>query len=240
MLLVFSVASDLPLELSLAYALVILLPVWFASTSLRLTELQGVLLLTTGLLAISLIIATYIVIDDVASWWQEWLDIMLEKAVPPEQALHYREVLEPASGLINAMMVAGLMLNIVLSVMCARWWQSKLFNPGAFRKEFYALRLPVFILPVSGIMVVLVFTLSDSLHGMFRDILILLMFMYLIQGISSVHRNVDKYKLSTAWLVSMYILLFVLPQMGLFIACLGVTDVYLCWRKGKTGAGIES
>lgn len=239
-LLVFSVISDMPLELSLIYTLVILLPVWIVSTSLRLTELQGVLLLTAGLLAISLIITTYVVIGDVANWWQEWLGLMLEKTVSPEQATQYREVLGPAAQWVNAMMIAGLMLNIVMSVLCARWWQSKLFNPGAFRKEFYALRLPVFILPVSGIIAVLVFAITGPLQGMFRDILVLLLFMYLVQGISSVHRNVDKYKISSAWLVSMYILLIVLPQMGLFIACLGVTDVYLCWRKGKKGAGFES
>ena len=69
--------------------------------------------------------------------------------------------------------------------------------------------------------------------------MVVLMFMYLIQGISSVHRNVDKLKLSTAWVVSMYCLLMLLPQMALFIACLGMTDVYVGWRRGKIGSKNE-
>lgn len=237
---VFSVVVGLPLQLSLAYALVIWLPVWFSSTALRLSERQGLLLLTVGLLAVSLIVAAYIIIGDVATWWQQWLDVMLEKAVPPERIDQYKEVLEPAAAMVNAMMVAGLMLNIVMSVLCARWWQSRLFNPGVFQKEFYALRLPPAILPASAMIVLLVFTLGEPWRDMFRDIMVILMFMYLIQGISSVHRNVDKLKLSTAWIVSMYCLLILVPQMGLLIACLGMTDVYVVWRRKKYGSENES
>jgi Predicted membrane protein (DUF2232) len=237
---VFSVVAGLPLQLSLAYALVIWLPVWFSSTALRQSERQGILIITVGLLAASLIVAIYIIIGDVSSWWQQWLDVMLEKALPPERIGQYKEVLEPAAAMVNAMMIAGLMLNVVMSVLCARWWQSRLFNPGVFQKEFYALRLPSAILPVSAMIVLLVFTLAEPWRGMFRDIMVILMFMYLIQGISSVHRNVDKLNLSTAWIVSMYCLLLLLPQMGLFIACLGMTDVYVDWRRKKIGSENES
>ena len=239
-LLFLSLLAGLPASLSLAYALVIWLPVWLSSTSLRLSEMQGLLLLTVGMLVISLILATYIVVDDVTGWWQEWLDIMLEKLVPPDQLVRYQEALKPASDLINAMMAVGLMLNILMSVLCGRWWQSRLFNQGAFRKEFYALRLPAVILLVSAFVVVLMFVVTEQWQGMLRDILIVMIFMYLIQGISSVHRSVDKYKLSTGWLVAMYVLLILLPHMGLFIACLGMTDVYMSWRRKNNGAGIES
>jgi len=237
---VFSVVVDLPLQLSLVYALVIWLPVWFSSTVLRLCEKQGLLILAVGLLATSLIVAIYITIGDVAGMWQQWLGVMLEKTVPAESIDQYKEILEPAASMVNAMMLAGLMLNILMSVLCARWWQSRLFNPGAFQKEFHALRLPSAILPVSAMIVLLVLTLTEPWRDMFRDIMVILMFMYLIQGISSVHRNVDMLKLSTAWIVSMYCLLVLMPQMGLFIACLGMTDVYVDWRRKRRGSGNES
>lgn len=237
---VFSLIAGLSLQLSLAYALVIWLPVWFAASVLRLTEQQGLLLLAVGLLAVSLIAAIYLSIGDVTAWWQKWLDVMLETAVPPEQVDRYREMFEPAVAMLNAMMVVGLVLNIVMATLCARWWQSKLFNPGAFRQEFHALRLPSVVLIVSAIVVILAFVLAEPLRDMFRDIMIVMLFMYMIQGISAVHRYVDKLKLSTAWLVSMYCLLVLMPQMGLFIACLGVTDVYVTWRRKKIGSENES
>lgn len=236
----FSLLANLPLELVFAFGLVVWLPVWFASFVLRFCERQGLLLLVVGILAMTLIVAIYLVIGDVAGWWDQWLAIMLEKTVPPENIAEYKAVLEPAIEMINAMMIAGFMLNIVMSVLCGRWWQSTLFNPGAFQKEFYALRLPAEILPVSALIVLLVISLAEPWQDLFRDIMVVLMFMYLIQGISSVHRNVDKFKLSTAWIVAMYCLLILLPQMALFIACLGMTDIYIDWHRRKIDSKNES
>ena len=238
-LVTFALLAKLPIELVFAYALVIWLPVWSAAMVLRYCERQGLLLLAAGLLATALIVALYLIIGDVSGWWEQWLAIMLEKTLPPEEIDQYKEVLAPAVGMVNAMMIAGFMLNVVMSVLCGRWWQSRLFNPGAFQKEFYALNLPSQILPVSGLIVLLVIVLAEPWQDLFRDIMVVLMFMYLIQGISSVHRNVDKLKLSTAWIVSMYCLLLLLPQMALFIACLGMTDVYVGWRRGKIGSKNE-
>ena len=238
-LVAFALLAKLPIELVFAYALVIWIPVWSAAMVLRFCERQGLLLLAVGLLATALIVAIYLILGDVSGWWQQWLTIMLEKTVSPEEIDQYKEVLAPAVGMVNAMMIAGFMLNVVMSVLCGRWWQSRLFNPGAFQKEFYALTLPSQILPVSALIVLLVMVLAEPWQDLFRDIMVVLMFMYLIQGISSVHRNVDKLKLSTAWIVSMYCLLILLPQMALFIACLGMTDVYVGWRRGKIGSKNE-
>lgn len=235
-LFAFLLIANLPLQLGLAYALIVWLPVWLGAAVLRYYEQQGFLLLVVSLLVAMLIAATYIMVDDVSAWWQQWLFSMLEKTVPAENIDEYKTILEPAASMVNAMMMAGLMLNIVMSVLCGRWWQSKLFNSGAFQKEFYALRLPSGILPVSAITVLLVFILAEPLRDFFRDVVVVLMFVYLLQGISAVHRNVDKFKLSMAWIVSMYCLLILLPQMALFIACLGMTDVYVGWRRRKVGS----
>lgn len=236
-LCVFFAVANLPQQVCIAFALVIWLPVWLASTALRLSEEQGIFICTVALLIVSLIVASYVTIDDVANWWQQWFDLMLEEAAPPERLDQYKDVLKAGAAMINSMMATAFMLNIILAVFCARWWQSRLFNPGGFQKEFYALRLPPVILPVSGIIMLLVFTLGEPWQSMLRDITVILMFVYLIQGISSVHRNVDKFKLSTAWLISMYCLLVLIPHMGLLIACLGMTDVYINWRRGKEGSG---
>jgi predicted membrane protein DUF2232 len=234
-LYVFFVAAELTPQLSVAYALVIWLPVWFASTALRLSEQQGLFICAVSLLVVSLIVATYAVLGDVNAWWQQWLIPMLEKTLPPERLDQYKEVLKAGAPMINAMMAAALFLNIIMTVFCSRWWQSRLFNLGAFQEEFFALRLPSVILPVSGVIMLLVFTVSDPWLSMLRDTTVILMFMYLIQGISAVHRNVDKLKLSTGWLITMYCLLVLIPHMGLLIACLGMTDVYIEWRRKNQG-----
>lgn len=239
-LIAFSMLANLPVQLSFAYALVIWLPVWFGAVALRLSEQQGVLVIAIGMLAASLIAASYITLGDVSAWWQQWLSLMLDKTMTTEEAGEFKKLLEPAVSMINAMMIAGFMLNIILSVLFGRWWQSRLFNEGAFQSEFYALRLPALILPISSVIVLLVFTLAEPWRDLFRDIMVILMFMYLIQGIVAVHKNVDKFKLSIGWVVSMYCLLVLVPHMALLIACLGMTDIYIGWRKEKIPPENES
>lgn len=237
---VFSIFTGLPVQLSLVYALLVWLPVWVASGVLRLTERQGILLAATGFTGTALVLAMYLIVDDVAAWWRLWLDIMLDKTFPPDRAGQYKAVLEPAMPMLNAIMIAGLMLNIFMSVLLARWWQSRLFNPGAFQKEFHALRLPPALLMAGVVIIALVFSVGAPWHEMSRDILVIIMFMYLIQGIASVHRSVARFGLSSGWLVSMYCLLALLPEMRLFIAGLGMTDSYVNWRRSRINSKTKS
>lgn len=237
---IFFMVAGLSPQFSLAYALVIWLPVWFGASVLRLSEEQGILICTVGFLVISLIVAAYIMIDDVASWWQQWFELMLDEAVSAEQLEQYKSVLEGSAAMINSAMATALMLNILMAVFCARWWQSRLFNSGAFRKEFHTLRLPAGILVVSGIVTLMVFAVGEPWQSMFKDVAVILMFVYVIQGVSSVHRNVDKLELSAAWVVLMYCLLVFVPHMGLLIACLGMMDVYISWRRKKESSESES
>ena len=132
------------------------------------------------------------------------------------------------------------MMNMIMSVLFARWWQSRLFNLGGFRKEFYRLRIPTIILPVFIIILVLALTVNEPWQDMFKDILIVSVFMYLIQGISFAHRTVDKLKLSVGWLVFLYCLLMLVPQMGLIIACFGIVDVFSNWISKNQDSEKES
>lgn len=239
-LLLFSLVAGMPYQLAIGYALGIWLPVSICAVVLRWTESQGITLMTAGILAMVFIVSMYLLLQDVAGWWLEWFEVMLEKNVPQQELARYQEALEPAAALFNAIISVGVMLNIMMSVLLARWWQSRLFNAGAFREEFFALRLPSLILPVSGLVVLLTFVTEQPLQGMIRDILFIMIFMYLVQGVSAVHRVVEKYGLSSGWLVMMYCMLLLIPQIGILIACLGMTDVYINWRKKNEPPGTES
>ena len=238
-LILFCILANLPFQLAVAYALAVWLPVCAVAIVLRVTEAQGIALFVAGIMAACLIVSLYLMVDDVSGLWKNWFMTMLEKNVPDADMNVYEEALDSAAVIFNAIMAVGLMLNIVSSVLLARWWQSNLFNKGAFREEFYALRLPILVLPVSGLLVLLTFIASDSLQAISRDWLILMLFMYVIQGVSAVHRVIDQYKLSVAWLVAVYCLLILLPYITLLIACLGMTDVYLDWQK-KQRSGRET
>lgn len=239
-LLLASLLAGLPYQLCIGYALGIWLPVSLTAMVLRWTESQGLALLASGLIATLVIVAMYVLVDDVAGWWRSWIEVMLEKNVSAQELVQYQQALQPASVLFNAIVSVGVMLNIFTSLLLARWWQSNLFNKGAFRKEFYALRLPPLVLAVSGLLVILTLFSTESLQGMCRDILFVMIFMYLVQGVSAVHRVVEKYGLSGAWLIAMYCMLLLVPQIGVLIACLGMTDVYINWRRKNEISGPDS
>lgn len=232
-LTVFALLSGLSWLISVGFLVAVWLPIWCVASVLRLSESQGAALFIAGFITCLLVIAFYLRLDDVSLWWYQWFLNILERTAPAETLTIYQQALKPFSVLLNAIMNVGFMLNVFSAVLLARWWQSGLFNPGAFKKEFHALCLPTLVLPVSAIALLLVTITEASLQYAIRDMLFVLMFMYLIQGISAVHRNVARYELSKVWLISMYLFLLLLPQLGLLIALLGMVDIYLQWRVKK-------
>ena len=134
--------AGLPGQPGLMVALVVWLPVWAGATALRLTGRQGLLLLALVTLAALFVVAVYLLVGDAAAFWRQWLDGMLDKALPPARVADYKAALAPALPLFTALLAAAWVLNSFAAVLLARWWQARLFNPGAFQAEFHALRLP--------------------------------------------------------------------------------------------------
>ena len=220
------------IERSIQEVLIIWLPILLLSAILRFSQRQGTLVSLAGLGTIIF----YITIGDLSEWWQEGLSIAFEQALPPEQLEMYEPIFNSMTKLMNTLAV----FYMLIAILFARWWQSRLFNPGGFRKEFYALRIPKAVLPIFILTVVLVFTVDGSKQIMFMNILVVFVFMYLIQGLSFAHRSVDKLKLSVSWLIILYCLLMFVPHMGLIIACLGIVDTLTEWHNKKRGSEKES
>ncbi len=223
----FTLAAGIQSQLAIAIALGVWLPVAFCATVLRMTESQGRLVLAAGICGMLYVLLMHILIEDVAGWWKGWLDLWIAQAVDAARRSEYQDIMAHAAPLMTAMTGAGLMISLVTTIMAARWWQSLLFNPGGFRREFYALALPrSLMLAVLAGLGLLVAGQAEP-GSLALDLLILLMFLYLFQGLAVIHRTVAGRKLAQGWLVGMYLLLLILPQALLFVACLGMVD---SWR----------
>lgn len=211
---------------------IIWLPILFLSGILRSSENQGSLIFFAGLATIIF----YLIIGDLSVWWNEGLRVAFEQALPPENLSEYQKIFDSMAKLMNTLV----MFYISMTILFARWWQSRLFNPGGFRKEFYALRVPKIVLPIFVVIVILAFISGDLRQDIFRDVLVVLIFMYLIQGLSFAHRTIDKLKLSVSWLIILYCLLMFVPQMGLIISCFGIVDTFSEWHNKNRGSNKES
>lgn len=212
---------------ALAFAVSIWLPVWMGATALRRSESQAVVVLVGAMLAAFFAAAMYVAVPDVSGWWRGWVDVWLAQALPPGEVARYEEALTVAAPLLNVMMAVATMLNMVAAVLVARAWQAALYNPGGFRGEFHALRLPrLLVVPMAlaGIGVVL---LDGAGLQLARDLLVVGLVAFLFHGVAAVHRTIAARDLNHGWLVGMYVLMLLLPQMMLFVACIGIADAWM-------------
>ncbi|MFQ5660935.1 MAG: DUF2232 domain-containing protein [Gammaproteobacteria bacterium] len=231
MTLLLTLLMHITPPVALAFALGIWAPIWCCSMVLRKTESQGLLVLTCGAAGMLFIVLMYAFMGDVPAWWKTWLDAWIESSFTAGRADEYKQIFAAAVPLMNAMMASGIVISLVLTTLIARWWQALLINPGLFKKEFYALRIPRVLCYPTSVGVIILLLNSDLQHSMLRDLLIVMVFLYMFQGVSAIHRIVSWRKLSLAWLVGMYGLLLLLPQMVLIIACIGMADSWLAGGK---------
>lgn len=214
-----------------AFAVSVWAPVWLCAVILRLTQSQGLLVMAAGTLGAVFVVLMHLMVDDVTGWWKSWFQAWVQNHMSPDAASRYQSLFDSAMPMMNAMMASGVVISLILTVILARWWQAVLYNPGGFRKEFYQLRLPRYLAAATFAAAILSLVDIGLDKGLFRDLLVILVFLYLFQGVAAVHRAVSARGMSSGWLAGMYVLLLLLPQTVLFIACIGMVDAWMGGRK---------
>lgn len=225
--LVFVLVAGASPYIVLALAVGIWLPIWACAGVLKLTESQGNLLVTAAVFGLVYILLTHMLLGDVTEWWRSWLQLWVEQMADPSRRENLDELVGAAAPLMNAMTAGGLFVSLVSTILVARWWQAHLFNKGGFRQEFHALQLPRTLVFVVAADMVYMLASGAQKGSVAMDIMLLLMFVYLFQGIAGMHRLVASKNLSRGWLTGMYLFMFLLPQTILVIACVGMVDSWL-------------
>ena len=214
-----------------AFMISVWLPVILCSSVLRRTQSQGLTILCAGGAGAIVTAYIYLVQDEIQAWWQDWFANWNEYAASEQAAQQLEQVYEFISPLLSAFIASGFAFSLIATMLLARWWQSVLFNPGEFRKEFYSLRLPrIVLLPaILGLCVLLL--APDHAPVLVRDMVILMLILYLYQGLSVIHGFVHARSLSGVWLLGLYLSFFLLPHavltfvsgVGIVNACMGRT-----------------
>lgn len=123
--------------------------------------------------------------------------------------------------LLIASFAASFYLMSVGSLFLARYWQSALFNPEGWRREFHELRLDptaLFIVIGSGFLGPLVGI--DSYLLVFSA-----MVLFSVCGFALVHGLIGKKNLGGQWLFGFYMMVIVLfPMSQLFVAIAAIMD----------------
>ncbi|HET6654794.1 MAG TPA: hypothetical protein VFL45_10750 [Gammaproteobacteria bacterium] len=127
-------------------------------------------------------------------------------------------VIERMAMLMTGVTGASLALGSSLAVLCGRWGQAVLYNPGGFRDAFHRLRMGW----IATLAASCVFVLAGLFNNVFIDnlaIVLLVMFMY--QGLAVIHGIAGYKKVHAGWLAAFYTL-FVLEFLYVLAIVAGV------------------
>lgn len=222
------------------YALLIWLPAWLLAYVLRQTTWLSWALLGGVGLAMVVVVAAYVVLGDPAAVWQEfaekvWIPALQQAGMDVAMTADFKAALAQASQVMTGTMAAFASLGLNLALLLARWWQSVLYRPGAFRDEFHALRFGRMAAGIAAIVLGLAVVAPDGAATVAANLLLVCASAFLLQGLAVAHDVVQRTRASVGWLVGLYVMLVLtLASMALgvwLLALIGWVDNWLDLRR---------
>ena len=133
-------------------------------------------------------------------------------------------LLQATLGVFDALHFAMMLSSVFL----ARWWQSKLYNPGGLQLEFHQLRFsPVFTLALIALTVI-----ATSGTGEYIRWVPIMVAPLVIAGLALAHGSVAKRSLGRSWLVALYIATFILgPYVITMLVFFAAIDTFVDIRN---------
>lgn len=183
-----------------------------------------------GLLAI---LGQYLLLEDPTGFWQTQLQPLVDQLVKAGvmDQVNSQAVVARLAGWMSGVLAAGVFLQLSCSLLVARWWQSLLYNPGGFREEFHRFRLHKALGVVGLAAIVILLMPSQALPEIFRHLAILLSAILFLAGLAVTHGVLGKMSSSGLWLgVVYFLLIFLLPQVAMVLATIGLMDVWIDFR----------
>lgn len=211
------------------------LPVYCCCSILWATNDQGWAIFVACMIGIACILLIHGLQIDLDVFWLESMEVLRNQYSSSnnfsvrDKELYESIFLQPTPSGLNAFLAICIVSNLVIITLISRWWHALLFNAGGFRKEFYQLRLPK--VTIALFLVVGAFTLYWQFNyegvSIALEIFLVMMVLYLFQGLASVHRVIAAKKMHNIWLMAMYFWLLILPKLLLLLVILGLVDAYL-------------
>ncbi|WP_130537351.1 DUF2232 domain-containing protein [Thiomicrorhabdus indica] len=207
-----------------------LLPVWVLSVVLRETQ-SFAKTLQAALIFIAIGLALFhLSVSDTAAYWLALYNETIAPVLAEAKVEYDLELITQLANMVT-MLIAVFALVLWFSiVLIGRWWQSQLYAPGQFRKDFYELRVSSQT-AYAGIAISIASLALGQTNGLIYDLTGLFIAVFMFQGLAIAHATVDQKQASVGWLVGIYILLFIFPQTMLILATLGLIDTWMDFRR---------
>lgn len=219
--------------LVLGVILLLWLPVWLAAIMLRSTVSLSITLQAITGFSVAIVLLLHFGFPDVQSQLQhEFASILkpvIEQQPDAAQRQDLQKAVESVLVLLPGILATGMMMGIMLSLLLGRWWQAALYNPGGLSKEFNSLKLGRSLnVTSSAFLLIALFSASD----LATMIVLLVLSLYLLQGVAVVHGIFEVRQIAKAWLIGLYLLLLFIPHMVVLpLAVFGLSDAWVDFRR---------
>lgn len=211
---------------------------WLYAVMLRRYSNWGFVLDLSAVLGIVFVLVIHLINPDIQQWWADQLTDYFKKTTEMVTNLNQdkvtalteaqAQVVLALKGYATGLLVSSVILNVLLQLGIARWWQAVMFNPGGLRPELYQIRLSHAV----GVIFIIVCGLSYWLGGTLSDMVPVLYGLFCVAGLSLIHNLLSRVKGGWFWIGLVYLLTIVLFPMSLgIISVLALIDIWSNFRK---------
>lgn len=219
------------------------LPVILMAYVLRRTVSLNLAMLAGAALALIGVVLTYAILENPALAWQEVVQQVrqqTEQATGGANQQRVTEWLNSAGTWMTGFSAATQFVIAVSSLLLARVWQARMFNPGGLQKEFHGLRFGL----AAGAGALLVVAASVFLQSeLLTNLAIVVTVVFAFQGLAVLHALAAQLKLHMLFMVGTYgFLLLLAPTSIKMLGLLGLVDTWIDFRTrfGVQQSSIQS
>ncbi len=231
-----SVTAALYIALCSAAALSNLLT-WLLAVMLRRQANWSAVLQAAALLGVFAISVVHLAYPNIADWWGAQFQAsyaqatsVLASGAMPSLNESQQEIMNAAKMYATGIIVALVIINAVMQLILARWWQAAVFSPGSLHRELHRIRLS----KLAGVLFVLSLVCSYLGNSVVLDILPVLYVLFFAAGLSLVHYafGLMHSSMKWLWLTLFYgVILISVPLSAIIIAMLALMDIWFDFRK---------
>mgnify|MGYP001375168181 FL=1 len=180
---------------------------------------------------VSLVIISIILMGSLLLIFQQDFEVLVQRLIEVfEEASRQTNIesLKIEKSSIAVFTTWTIVLNTFLGVAIARWWQSIIFNPGGFKKEFQGIRLNRKLL----ILIFSILVLSSAIFNQYSNWAYLSIFPLVVGGLSLFHWLVNEKNLGKVPIIFTYVFMVLFtPFVILILALLGTVDCFYNVRQ---------
>ena len=214
--------------LGISIGLVQWIPMMILAELLRRTRSLSMTLLAGMMLALLTVVVQYLFWPNIDQLWSEYLQLLFSDI--EQSGLDKEQVQLTIQELVHWMvllLVAVMYSTFIATLLVSRWFQAKIAGSEGFRNEFYAIKLGRSAAIMALVFGVLGFVFKQDLMV---AMLMVILATFLYQGLAIVH-SWAKHTGKRGWLVLLYVMMIIIPQVMGTTALLGVLDNWIDFRK---------